>query len=288
MIAIIDSGSTKTDWVIIEKNGKEVLREETIGFNPRFTLPEEMDKEIHNNKKIYSVSQKIKHLYFYGAGCSSQSVDSIIEKILRKLFPYAVINITDDLKGAAYSAYFGKPALICILGTGSNICYFDGNEIKKETHSLGWIIGDEGSGSFLGKKLLNAYFNKKLPEYLSIKFKERYKLTIDELLENVYQKPRANSFVASFNRFIVENKREPFFQNLVYDAMKTFFENQVMAFTDAKNLEINFIGSIAHCYEDILRAVALKYHLTIGEIVKKPINNLVNYHLLYIIPQLQY
>lgn len=286
MIAIVDSGSTKCDWIIVERDGKEILRTESIGFHPRFITPEQMEKEIQDNKELQKITQKIKYLYFYGAGCSSESVNSVIKNTLEKYFPYAAITVDHDLKGAAYSAYYGRPAMVCILGTGSNTCYFNGTDIKKEIHSLGWILGDEGSGSYLGKKLLHAYFYKRMPKYLSIAFEEKYQLAIEDLLENVYQKPRANSYIANFNRFIVEHKREPFFQNLVYGAIRAFFENQVLIFSEAKNSEINFIGSIAHYYEDILKTVASEYQLTIGNIVKKPIDNLVKYHLIYIIPKL--
>ncbi len=281
MIAIVDGGATKCDWVVIEFDGKEVLRTESIGFNPNFVTSEVIEEGLLQNDELRGIASQIHHVYFYGSGCSTEKGKEIVRKPFEKLFPNAVINIDHDLKGAAMSAYFGKPAIVCILGTGSNSCYFDGTIFREETFSLGWILGDEGSGCYLGKKLLHAYFSNKMPKYLSIAFEDKYNLTIEELLENVYQKPRANSYIANFNRFIAEHKREPFIQNLVYEAMKAFFENQVMVFPEARETEVNFIGSIAHYYEDILKTVASEYHLKIGEIVKRPIDNLVKYHLIY-------
>jgi N-acetylglucosamine kinase-like BadF-type ATPase len=286
MIAIVDGGSTKCDWVIIESGGKKVLRTESLGFHPRLVTSEIIEEVLLNNKELQSIAFEIEHVYFYGAGCSSEEVKQIVRLPLEKLYPNATIIVDHDMRGAAYSAYFGKPAIVCILGTGSNACYFDGKVLEEEIPSLGWILGDEGSGSYLGKKLLHAYFSNKMPKYLSIAFEDKYKLTIGELLENVYQKPRANSYIAGFNRFIAEHKREPFIQNLIYEAMKAFFENQVLVFPQVRDSEINFIGSIAHYYEDILKTVASEYHLTIGDIVKRPIDNLVKYHLIYKIPEL--
>ncbi|MDR2122084.1 MAG: ATPase [Flavobacteriaceae bacterium] len=286
MIAIVDGGSTKCDWVIIGYDGKEFLRTESLGFHPRFVTSEIIEEELLKNEALQSLAPQLEHLYFYGAGCSSENVKHVLRTPFEKLYPNANIVIEHDMMGAAYSAYFGKPAIVCILGTGSNACYFDGQTLKEETPSLGWILGDEGSGSYLGKKLVHAYFSNKMPKYLSIAFKDRYGLTINELLENVYQKTRANSYIAGFNRFIVEHKREPFIQHLVYEAMKSFFENQVMVFPEAREAEINFIGSIAHYYEDILKTAASEYNLTIENIVKKPIDNLVKYHLIYKLPML--
>ncbi|MGM5629786.1 ATPase [Apibacter raozihei] len=287
MILIADGGSTKCDWVVVSFDGKEIKKMESEGLHPRFVNSEIVRNALINMKELMELSSQIKFVFFYGAGCSSDALNNIIKRPLNEIFVNAQIKVDHDLKGAALSAYFGKPALICILGTGSNVCYFDGSNLKKETPSLGWILGDEGSGVYLGKKLLHSFFTDKMPKYLSLAFKERYNLSIEDVLENVYQKPKANSYIATFNRFIAEHKREPFILNLVYESFKAFFENQVLIFAEAKSVEINFIGSIAHYYEDIIKTVASEYHVSVGEIVKKPIDNLVKYHLIYILPNLR-
>ena len=283
MILIIDSGSTKSDWVILNKLGKEILRTQTVGFNPYFISTKEIEYEILKNKELVKLNKSVNKIFFYGAGCSSQEMNAIVEKALYNTFSNATILVAHDLLAAAYAAYNGKPAIVCILGTGSNSCYFDGEKLYEETPSLAYILGDEGSGNNLGKRILQAYFLKKIPKPLHKAFKERYNLTANELNKNVYQNQFANKYLASFSRFVSDYKCEPFIQNLIYDSLKEFFTNQVLPYKQSRFSEINFIGSVAHYYEEILYAVAAEFHLKIGFIIRKPIDNLVKYHLLYIL-----
>lgn len=287
MYAIVDSGSTKSDWVIINPEGKEVLRTDTIGFNPYFVNSKDIEKEIKDNQELVDIAPSINNIFFYGAGCSSDRLCEVVEKGLNKVFKQSVNSVQHDLLAAAYAAYNGKPSVVCILGTGSNSCYFDGEKLKEETPSLAFILGDEGSGNNLGKKLLQAYFLKKMPKRLERAFTERYDLTVAELNKNVYQNKFANTYLANFSRFVADHKYEPFIQNMVYRSMKEFFINQVLPYPEARSSEINFIGSVAHYYEEILKSVAAEFHLNIGHIVRKPIDNLVKYHLLYIIPKIE-
>ena len=192
----------------------------------------------------------------------------------------------EDLLAAAYAAYRGVPAIVCILGTGSNACYFDGENVKTELPSLGFLIGDEGSGSALGKQLVRHYFMKKLPPDLHQQFTEIYQLNIDDLLKNMYHNPRANAYMADFTRFIVDRKSHPYFQNFIYKELKNFLEFQVMPYEECRDAEINFIGSVAYFFEDSLRAAAADFHFKVGTVVQKPIESLVDYHRDYIIPKL--
>lgn len=210
----------------------------------------------------------------------------IVEREIQKVFPNAQISVKEDLLAAAYAAYRGVPAIVCILGTGSNACYFDGENVKTELPSLGFLIGDEGSGSALGKQLVRHYFMKKLPPDLHQQFTEIYQLNIDDLLKNMYHNPRANAYMADFTRFIVDRKTHPYFQNFIYKELKNFLEFQVMPYEECRESEVNFIGSIAYFFEDILRAAASDFHFKIGTVVQKPIESLVNYHRDYIIPKL--
>lgn len=283
MIAIADSGSTKTDWVILNPDHSENFRTNTIGFNPYHINSESIEAEMFKNEELKTISDKITHVYFYGAGCSADFLKDIVKKGFVNFFPNAELNVDHDLLAACYAVYRGTPAIVCILGTGSNACYFDGKEIKEATPSLAYVLGDEGSGNYMGKKLLHSYFSKKMPKELAEKFHETYHLTISVLNINVYQKPLANAYLASFSTFVYENREHPFMQNLIYTSMCDFFENQVIPNPEARFSEINFIGSVAHYYEEILRAVAPTYHLEVGHIVRKPIDNLVNYHKQYIL-----
>lgn len=283
MIAIADSGSTKTDWVILNDDLTENFRTRTIGFNPYHIDSKSISEEIVKNQELAAVADQIKKVFFYGAGCSADFLHEIVKEGFRPFYKNAELSVNHDLLAACYAVYRGVPAMVCILGTGSNACYFDGKEIKEATPSLAYVLGDEGSGNHLGKKLIHAFFSKKMPKHLADKFHDTYGLTITELNVNVYQKPLANAYLASFSKFVHENKQEPFIQNLIYTSMEAFFENQVLPNPEARFCEVNFIGSVAHYYEDIIRSAAARFHLEIGHIVQKPIDALVDYHRKYIL-----
>jgi len=286
MIAIVDGGSTKCDWVILENSGKISQKTESIGFNPNIINADLIPQEIEKNPHLFLIKNQLDYIYFYGSGCGTVENALFVETQLQKVFPYAKVTVKEDLTAAAYAAYNGKPAIVCILGTGSNSCYFDGESIRRDLPSLGFLIGDEGSGSALGKHLVRRFFMKKLPQDLHQEFVETYHLTIEDAIKNMYHNPRANAYLAEFNKFVVQRKQHPYFQNMVFDEMKNFFEYQVLPYEEAREAEINFIGSIAYYYEDILRAAAAELNLTVGHIVQKPIESLVEYHKKYIFNQL--
>jgi Predicted N-acetylglucosamine kinase len=265
---------------------KEVLKTETVGFNPNIIKPELITIEIEKNQALTKFKDYLENIFFYGSGCGTPENKLIVEREIQKVFTNAQIRVKEDLLAAAYAAYRGVPAIVCILGTGSNACYFDGENVKTELPSLGFLIGDEGSGSALGKQLVRHYFMKKLPPDLHQQFTEIYQLNIDELLKNMYHNPRANAYMADFTRFIVDRKTHPYFQNFIYKELKNFLEFQVMPYEECRESEINFIGSIAYFFEDSLRAAASDFHFRIGTVVQRPIESLVNYHRDYIIPKL--
>jgi len=283
MVAIVDSGSTKSDWVILDDFKKVFLKTETIGFNPNFINRELIVPEIEKNSSLILVKNSITKIFFYGSGCGVKKNCETIEEELKKVFTKAESVVREDLLAAAYAAYNGKPAIVCILGTGSNSCYFDGKDIKIEFPSLGFLMGDEGSGSAIGKQLVRRYFMKKLPEDLHTEFEQNYGLKIEDALKNMYHSSRPNAWLADFNRFVIERKNHPYFKTMVYEEMKNFFEYQVVPYKESKDAEINFIGSIAYYYEDTLRSVAEEFHLNLGHVVQKPIESLVDYHIKYIL-----
>ncbi|RKS96011.1 BadF/BadG/BcrA/BcrD ATPase family protein [Chryseobacterium defluvii] len=283
MVAIVDSGSTKTDWVILDDFKKVFLKTETIGFNPNFINKELIVPEIEKNNSLATVKNSITRIFFYGSGCGIQKNCETIEEELSKVFGNASITVKEDLMAAAYAAYNGKPAIVCIMGTGSNSCYFDGQKLKIKLPSLGFLMGDEGSGSAIGKQLVRRYFMQKLPEDLHREFEDTYQLTIDEALKNMYHTTRPNAYLADFNKFVVERKEHPYFKQMVFDEMMNFFDYQVLPYEESKDAEINFIGSIAYYYENILRSAAAELNLNVGHVVQKPIESLVNYHIKYIL-----
>ena len=283
MIAIVDGGSTKCDWVILENSGKISQKTESIGFNPNIINADLIPQEIEKNPHLFLIKNQLDYIYFYGSGCGTVENALLVETQLQKVFPYAKVTVKEDLTAAAYAAYNGKPAIVCILGTGSNSCYFDGESIRRDLPSLGFLIGDEGSGSALGKHLVRRFFMKKLPQDLHQEFVETYHLTIEDAIKNMYHNPRANAYLAEFNKFVVQRKQHPYFQNMVFDEMKNFFEYQVLPYEEAREAEINFIGSIAYYYENTLRSVATELNLNVGHVVQKPIESLVDYHIKYIL-----
>lgn len=283
MIAIVDSGSTKSDWVILDEFKNVFLKTETIGFNPNFISRELIVPEIEKNTSLTSVKNSITKIYFYGSGCGVKQNCDTVEQEVGRVFINAKITVREDLAAAAYAAYNGKPAIVCIMGTGSNSCYFDGENLKIKLPSLGILIGDEGSGSAIGKQLVRRFFMQKLPQDLHAEFEETYHLTVEEALKNMYHSTRPNAFLADFNKFVVERKDHPYFIQMVSEEMKNFFEYQVLPYEESKESEINFIGSIAYYYENILRSVASELQLNVGHVVQKPIESLVNYHIKYIL-----
>lgn len=288
MIAIADGGATKCDWVLLDEHKKEVLRTQTIGFNPNVIQRDLIIAELLKNKDLAAVKDQITHLYFYGAGCGFEANQQFLKGEMQQVFSKAEIVISEDLTAAAYAAYQGVPAIVCILGTGSNSCLFDGRNIHRELPSLGHLLSDEGSGGVIGRALLRDRFMKKLPADLVREFDEKYNgLTAEELVKIIYSHERVNTYLADFNRFVAERKAHPYLQNLVFQEMKKFFEYHILPYESCHSVEINFIGSIAFIYEDILRAVAAQYHLKIGIIVQKPIDNLIAYHQKYILSSLR-
>lgn len=283
MIAIIDGGSTKCDWVILENSGKLSLRTSTLGFNPNIINPDFIPQEINRNQDLFFLKNHIEKVFFYGSGCGTSHNRKKVHEEFCESFPNAEVSVREDMTAAAYAAYNGSPAIVCILGTGSNSCYFDGEKIRVDLPSLGFLIGDEGSGSALGKQLLRRFFMKKLPKDLEDDFRQTYNLTIEEAIQKMYHNPRANAYLGEFNQFIANRKKHPYFQNMVFDEMKNFLDYQVLPYPEAREVEVNFIGYIAFIYEDILRSAAAELNLKIGNVVQKPIESLVNYHKKYIL-----
>lgn len=277
MIAIIDGGSTKCDWVLITPKGEEMARWETTGLNPNHISKAQMIEVLQNQDYTFSASE-VKSIYFYGSGCGIEKNQKVVAEALERVFTMADITVKGDMLGAAYAVYNGSPSMVCILGTGSNSCFFDGKDIRRDLPSLGFLIGDEGSGCALGKLLVKNFFMKKMPSDLHQEFEKEFNLNIDDLIRNMYHNSHTNAYLASFSKFIVSRKQHPYLQNLVFQELKNYLEYQVLPYPEAKEVEINFIGSIAYYYEDILREVMAGLNLKIGKVMKKPIDALVDYH----------
>ncbi len=282
MILLVDSGSTKADWVILDAEFNQILVTSTIGLNPYIVTEEIIFNELSLNKQLNIYKEKIDKVFFYGAGCSSTESNYMVEKLLNIFFSNAKVIIKNDLYSAAYSCYQGEKCIVGILGTGSNACYFDGDNIRLDFTSLGYIFGDYGGGSFLGKNLMIAFAENKLPNEIKNKLIKEYNISVNSILENVYFKKFPNRYLASFAPFILKNIDNFFIYQVVYDSFVLFFKNYILIYPEALNVKINMVGSIAFNFKEILIKTATEKNLTIGNIVHKPINSLVNYHKKYL------
>lgn len=281
MIFIIESGSTKSDWVLVDKSKQTFYK--TIGFNPYFHSSDVVAAEIRKNKSIMSHVPDVSKIFFYGAGCSSEKLNEEIERGLQMVFPEAEIVVDHDLLACAYATYDGEPGISCIIGTGSNSCFFDGADLSEEVPALGYVLGDEGSGSYFGKFLLSSFLYHRLPKDILEDFEASYQMTHAEIVANVYKSDSANVFIASFMPFIVKHKNHKFFKQVLIDGLKKFMEVHVCCYEDYLNTPVHFVGSLSALLESHLKLAANDLGIEIKSIIAKPVDNLVNYHLKYIL-----
>ncbi len=277
MILVADSGSTKCDWILITEDRK--VKTKTMGFNPFFHDQEFIKSKIEENEVLNQYKDEISELYFYGAGCSSPERNIILENALSQHFKrLSTLIVDEDLIGAAYATCGHEPGVVCILGTGSNSCYYDGQTVRRGSPALGYILGDEGSGAYFGKQLVSRYIYNQLPQDLATAFKEYNNFSLENILSSVYNKPFANVFLASFMKFIANNREHPYFQKMVYDGIKLFAEIHIMQHKEFETTNVNFVGSVAYYFEETLEQVAKDLNFKVGKIVQKPIEALSDYH----------
>ncbi len=286
MILIADSGSTKCDWALIDEKGNRQGDFETMGLNPYFHQPDVTEKALRDNASLTAVAEDITHIFFYGAGSSTLEMCTIMKTGLARVFKKADILVEHDLLGSAMATYDGEACISCILGTGSNSCYFDGKAVYEEIPSLAYILGDESSGSYYGKILLQEYFYKKLPDDLRIAFEAKYAPTKDEIINKIYREPNANVYLASFMKFIGEHKHHPHIQQWVTLGMIHFINIHVKCYKNWKNTPVHFVGSIAHYFMPSLLNAAEETGIRLGRIIQKPIDGLVEYHVRFKLPEL--
>ena len=279
MILVVDSGSTKTDWIAVNSKGETLFSTQTLGLNPQVLSSAILKERIINNFDLYQNRNEVTHLYFYGAGCGVDSPQKRIRRVFDEIFINSKIVIKEDTYAAVYAAAdMGEKSIVCIVGTGSNCTYFDGKEIEQRVTSLGYILMDEASGNFYGKQLIRSYYFKTMSEDLAKEFEQEYDLTPDTIKENIYRRENPNTYLATFSRFLIKHKKNEVFQGIISKGLERFINHQILQFENAKDIPIHFIGSISfYLKEEIEKALALK-GLTMGRIVQRPIDELVNYH----------
>ncbi|MEN8788329.1 MAG: N-acetylglucosamine kinase [Flavobacteriaceae bacterium] len=279
MMLIVDSGATKSDWIALDKNGKEVFITQTLGLSPEVLTREVIEDRLANNFELSKSSNKVTNLYFYGAGCGTDRMKNFLKKIFAKFFPKAKVEIKEDTFAAIYSTTkIGHQGIVCILGTGSNCSYYDGRQLFQKVTSLGYIPMDDGSGNFFGRKLIRDYYFNKMPQDLAIKFDKEYDLDADTIKENLYKQPNPNTYLATFARFLIENKDHPYCKGVVDKGLQQFVNNYIMQFELATKVPIHFVGSIAHFLKDELTRVLERNDLIPGVIRQRPIEGLVEFH----------
>ncbi|MDZ7741170.1 MAG: hypothetical protein U5Q03_05310 [Bacteroidota bacterium] len=277
MLLIADSGSSKTDWATLDKAG-QVKYFETEGFNPYYKESEELHHIVEKELLPMIEADMVEEIFYYGSGCSTDSKKMMVEDTLQQSFGHISVSIEHDLLGAARALLGRQEGIACILGTGSNSCYYDGNEIVENVPSLGYLYGDEGSGTYIGKSLITAYLQNKLPDSLRKGFEEKYNMSLEAILDASYNKGRPNMFLSSFSNFISGHISDEFLKNMVRTSFEDFFSLQLLKYSKHNRVPVSFTGTVAHVFRDILMKVAEKYKIKIDKIERKPIGGLVEFH----------
>ncbi|MEN8856931.1 MAG: N-acetylglucosamine kinase [Flavobacteriaceae bacterium] len=278
MILIADGGSTKADWIALDDDKNEVFRVRTLGLNPAVVPKEELMNRIVNMFQLINVKDEIKEIHFYGAGCGTSQPVAILKQVLESIFVNAEIHIAEDLLAAVYASLGKNPGIVCILGTGSNSCYFDGEKMESNVVSLGYTLMDEASGNFFGKRLIRDYFYKTMPENIAKSLEEQYDMDPDHIKFNLYRKPNPNMYLASFAKFMFEFKDDKYIKSLIRAGLQRFFRFRVLPYHPNEITEIYFIGSIAFYFREILEGIAAINGLKIAGVIQRPIDNLIEFH----------
>lgn len=276
-ILLADSGSSKTDWVLLE-NDKVIYAFQTIGINPYFWTFEQIVEEVWANVAPQVGDRAVEHIVFYGAGCSNETKKNLLRAALQEVFKQSQIEVFHDLLAAARALCGNENGIACILGTGSNACVFENGTITAQPINLGFWLGDEGSGGYLGKSLVLAFLHQEMPEKLQKVFQETYMLDTETVLENTYQKPFPNRYFASFAPFCEQFRQEPFITELIEKNFDLFLSKYILKLPKANLYPIHCVGSIVFIFEEIWRSCLQKHKLTQGKILKSPIQGLVEFH----------
>lgn len=281
MKLLVDSGSTKADWIAIDNNGKVLFTTQTLGLNPEVLNKEEVIERLNNRFDISHNKNAASHLFFYGAGCGTDRMKKFLTEVFQEYFQNAAISVHEDTYAAVYATTpKGEKAIVSILGTGSNCSYFDGNVLHQKVQSLGYIAMDDCSGNRFGRHLIRAYYFGKMPADLAKEFEEEYNVEPDNIKHNLYKEPNPNAYLASFAKFLIKHKDTAFCQNFIQLELEDFVENYIKQFENYQEVPVHFIGSIAFYLKDDLQKVLTKHKIQLGNVLRRPIDGLIAYHAL--------
>ena len=273
---IADSGSTKAEWCLLDGKRKRTFY--TQGISPYFLNGEQIEGVVKSELQTKLRGMEPDEIFYYGTGCANPNNVKIVKKALQKVFTHAVISVTHDLMGAAKALCGNQKGVACILGTGSNSCYYNGKKIVKNSPGLGFILGDEGSGAYLGKKVVQYYLYNTYDPDLMDRFNAKYNTNAVEILEAVYKKPLPNRYLAGFVPFLVENRGHYMIENIIEDGFNEFFFHHVYKYKESWTMPVNFIGSVAFGFRDVLKEMCASYELQLGKVLKNPMEGLIKFH----------
>ena len=274
---IADSGATKAEWCLLEP-GKRRKIVETQGISPYFLTATQVNELLLQELLPKLKGVEVTELDYYGTGCSNPAHVKMLKQVLKKLFPKAQVQVEHDLLGAAKAACGTDKGVVCILGTGSNSCYYNGRKIVKNSPGLGYVLGDEGSGAHLGKKVLQYYLYNTFDPDLMDRFQAKYQTDAVSILESVYKQPLPNRYLAGFTGFLVENRGHYMVENIIEDSFNDFIFHHLYKYKETWTLPIHFIGSVAFGFKDVLRDLCHAYELQTGQFLKKPMDGLIRFH----------
>ena len=281
MKLLVDSGSTKADWIAIDDNGKVLFTTQTLGLNPEVLDKEEIINRLDDKFDISHNKDKATHLFFYGAGCGTDRMKDFLTLVFQEYFTNANVVVHEDTYAAVYATTpKDEKAIVCILGTGSNCSYFDGKVLHQKVQSLGYIAMDDCSGNRFGRHLIRGYYFGKMPKELAQEFEEEYNVDADYIKQNLYKEPNPNAYLATFAKFLIKHKDTEFCQKFIQEEMECFVENYVEQFENCKEVPVHFIGSIAFYLKEELTEILNKRGITIGNVLRRPIDGLIEYHIL--------
>ena len=280
MKLLVDSGSTKADWIAIDDKGDVLFTTQTLGLNPEVLDEETILERINDRFDLLHNKDKATHLFFYGAGCGTDKMKNNLTLVFEKYFKNATVVVEEDTYAAVYATTpKGQKAIVCILGTGSNCSYYDGQLLHQKVQSLGYIVMDDCSGNVFGKELIRKYYFNKMPKDLAAIFEKEYNLEPDFVKTKLYKEANPNAYMATFAKFLVQHKDTQFCQEIIFAGMKSFVENYVQQYDNYKDVPVNFVGSIAYYLKDELKTVFDSYGIQLGNVLRRPVDGLIAYHI---------
>lgn len=281
MKLLVDSGSTKADWIAINDEGKVLFTTQSLGLNPEVLTKDEVIKRLNDKFDISHNKNKAKNLFFYGAGCGTDRMKDFLTNIFKEYFVNATVSVNEDTYAAVYATTpKDTEAIVCILGTGSNCSFYDGKVLHQKVQSLGYIAMDDASGNRFGRHLLRGYFFNKMPEDLAKEFETEFNVDADFVKNKLYKEPNPNAYLATFAKFLIRHKDSEFCQAIIKKEMESFVDNYIKQFDNYKEVPVHFIGSIAFYLKDELEIILSNHGIKIGNVLRRPIDGLIEYHVL--------